>query len=137
MSEIPRVSLIDTLNLIQLARETALARGADEQADRLKPLVNGMQNLVSQSRQNTPKAHPGIMGQEDFKKMLETAQSKPVAQATDYPQYVAERNQLIQSMAAADMTDLEIARQMQMTREEVNLVLSISERGTNGKGILK
>ncbi len=139
MSEIPRVSLVDTLHLIQLARETALAQGAEAQADRLKPVVNEMQNLVTRSQKTVtaPATNAGVMGQQDFRYMLEAARTEPVSPLSGWSgsQGITERNQLIQSMSAADMTDLEIARQMEMTTEEVNLVLSIFERGRSGKEI--
>jgi DNA-binding CsgD family transcriptional regulator len=36
---------------------------------------------------------------------------------------------MIQSMAAANMSELDIARQLGISREEVGLVLSMNERG--------
>ena len=76
------------------------------------------------------------MGQDDFRHLLNVAQMESVTPAMNSAQNVAERNHLIQSMAASDMTNLEIARQMQMTTEEVNLVLSIRERVQDKKEIL-
>ena len=130
MTEIPRISLVDTFNMIQLARETALAKGAEDQAKRLTPVVDGLHSLVTQSQQTSAKsnAYPGVMGQEDFQQLLNVAQSKPNSSSVNNSQKVMERNQMIQSMTAANMSELEIARQMGISREEVNLVLSINDR---------
>jgi len=138
MSEIPRVSLTDTLHLIELARETALSQGAQEQASRLMPVVNEIQNLVTKSQNTsvTASKNSGVFAQDDFRQLLEVAQTKNESQAMSNTQSYIERNQMILSMAAADMTDLEIARQMEMTTEEVNLVLSMNERGYSGKEII-
>jgi hypothetical protein len=135
MNETPRISLIDTLNVIQLARETALSQGNVEQADRFRPLVNEIRNLVNQTRKMSAdsQSNAGVMGQDDFKCLLAVAQSQPMSQSADFSQSVADRNQMILAMSAANMTDLEIARQMEITREEVNLVLKINGRGKDGK----
>jgi len=133
MNEIPHVSLVDTFNVIQLARETALAKGAEEQAKRLTPVVEGMNSLVTQSTKSatasTSSAYSGVMGQDDFRQLLNVAQSKSTTSNVNSSQSVVERNQMIQSMAAANMSELDIARQLGISREEVSLVLSINERG--------
>lgn len=135
MNEIPRISIVDTLNVIQLARETALAQGNIEQADRFRPIVNEIRNLVNQTKKTSANIQPnaGVLGQDDFKCLLAVAQAQPLPQTPDFPHGMADRNQMIQAMAAANMTDLEIARQMEITREEVSLVLRINERGKDGK----
>jgi hypothetical protein len=131
MIEIPRISLVDTFNVIQLARETALAKGAQDQAKRLTPVVEGMHSLVTQSpaTSTTPGANSGVMGQDDFRQLLNVAQSKSTTLSGNNTQRVVERNQMIQSMAAANMSELDIARQLGISREEVGLVLSMNERG--------
>lgn len=136
MNEIPQVSLIDTLNVIQLARETALANGNVEQANRFAPVVKEMQNLVTQAQKTSQPGGSAILGQEDFRQLLDVAQTKNDGQTTQFSQDVVDRNQLIQAMSAANMTDLEIARHMEMTTEEVNLILSMSERTRSGKEFL-
>ena len=40
---------------------------------------------------------------------------------------IAERNQMVRSMAAGNMMDVDIARSLGMTREEVKLVLSVGK----------
>ena len=134
MNDLPQVSLVDTVNVIQLARETALAKGNEAQAKRLVPVVNGLQQLVSQSQTVTNKPSPdsGIVGNADFTNILNAVQSTTTSSGFSLPsQNVVERNQMIQSMAAANMTDLEIAKQMGMSREEVNLIVSVNDRSSN------
>lgn len=135
MNEITNVSLVDTLNVIQLARETALSKGSMEQARRFTPIVDEIQNLVAQSKKPNSEQgiYAGVLGQEDFRHMLYVAQNNPAEQTTVRSNNIAERNLMIQSMAGSDMTALEIARQMEMTLEEVNLVMSINERAKRGK----
>lgn len=139
MTDIPSVSLVDTLNVIQLARETALAKGAGEQAQRFEPVINEIHELVMKSKKNPEKsATPsGVMGQEDFRCLLSAPQGSLDSQENEYTQSVVERNQLINSMAASNMTDLEIARQLEITREEVDLVISLYERGQYRKEIIQ
>ncbi len=134
MNSLPRVSLDDTLTLLQLVRETALAQGRDAQAKQLAPAMEQMQEIVAASRKSQAPVSPSssVMGQADFRTMLEI--SKGQAQ-TGAPREVSsassamERNRLIQAMASADMSDVDIARQFGMTREEVRLVLSTNQKG--------
>jgi hypothetical protein len=70
------------------------------------------------------------MGQPDFKALLDVAQSRtnPVS-AADSTASVLERNRLIGAMSEANMTEIDIARQFSMTREEVHLILSTQQKG--------
>jgi hypothetical protein len=132
MSSIPRVSLEDTLYLVQLMRETALEKGKEAQASRLTPVESGIRDLVTKSRQAqpTPAQPSGILGQADFKKILDLSRDTAPAQAAQQSSTasVLERNNMVQAMAAADMPDVDIARQMGMTRDEVRLVLNVQKR---------
>ncbi len=134
MNSLPRVSLEDTLTLLQLVRETALAQGRETQAKQLSPVMEQMQEIVSTSRKSEPGVPPssGVMGQSDFRTLLEI--SKGQAQAGAFPAQsqassAMERNRLIQAMSEANMPDIDIARQFGMTREEVRLVLSTNQKG--------
>jgi hypothetical protein len=136
MNNIPKVSLEDTLYLIQLMRETALSQGEKARANRLTPVESEIRGLVSTSRQTqpapTPAAAPasGIMGQSDFKKLLEVTQSRTTgAQPVSTTNAALERNRMIQAMAEANMSEIDIARQFGVTRDEVSLVLSVQQKG--------
>lgn len=136
--------LNDTLNVVQLARETARIQGNQAQAEQLKPVVDGLRTLVGESRENKPAPVAGIAGQSDFRALLAAAArgaSTPQASATRQSAVASpadraaspseraaspsERAQIILAMASGGMSDLDIARQMGMTRDEIRLVLSI------------
>lgn len=162
MTRISSNLLSDTLNLIQLARETALANGKTEQAQRLSPLVNEMRGVVSTAREPLPVAPaasgptssvapaPGLMGESGFRALLD-ASARPAGAASPLVQAsrpafaaapaapaqaamppaslgaagTAERGQMVTAMARGGMSELDIARQMGMTRDEVKMMLNI------------
>ena len=130
MSSIPQVSLEDTYTLMQLVRETALAKGRTEQADQLTPVVNEMRSVVSSARTTSSvPASPGVLGQADFKQLLEISQEKVnAAEASQNSVSITERNRLVKAMASAEMSSLDIARQMGMSREEVDMVVNSSPK---------
>ena len=130
MTNISRVSLEDSLYVLQLARETALAQNRQTQANRMGPLVEQMRGLVANPPQTTTPPSTGEMGQTDFKTLLGISQAK----ASQTPSIVEstssalERNRLIGAMSEANMSDVDIARQFSMSREEVQLVLSFQQK---------
>lgn len=129
-NNIPKVSLEDSLYVLQLAREAALAKNRQAQANRMNPVVEEMRGLVANSYQ-APGAAPstGVMGQSDFKTLLNVAQSRPSQPSSvNSMQSVLERNRMIGAMAEANMSDTEIARQFSMSREEVQLILSAQQK---------
>lgn len=118
--------LTDTLSLVQLARETAMAQGKNAQAQKLTPVVDDLKTLVKSSQENlAPVQASGIMAQSDFKTLLQAAKSVPGAQRVMPSQSIVERNQMVVAMSSGNMQDIDIARQMGMTREEVRLILSV------------
>jgi hypothetical protein len=139
MSNIPRVSLEDSLYVIQLARETALAQGRQAQAKRMAPLVEEMRGLVS-----TPPPSgiippsTGVMGQSDFKTLLDVTQSRVnQAPTVDSTASIMDRNRLIGAMSEANMSDVDIARQFSITRDEVQLVLNVQQNNKSYGGGLR
>jgi hypothetical protein len=134
MTKITPNLLSDTLNVIQLARETARLQGQQAQAERLKPVVDNLRSLVSEARDpKPPVAVSGVMAQDDFKTLLQTVQALPANRpavaaplAGSPAPSGAERSQIVLAMSAGGMNDLDIARQMGMAREEVQLVLSMN-----------
>lgn len=129
MNSIPKVSLEDSLYVLQLARETALAQNRQTQAKRMTPLVEEMRGLVANPPQTTTPPSTGVMGQTDFKTLLSISQEKASqSHGADSVSSVLERNRLIGAMAEANMSDVDIARQFSMSREEVQLVLSFQQK---------
>ncbi len=139
MNNIPKVSLEDTLYLIQLARETALANGQQEQASRLAPVAEEMRKVVTGSRQAPASASSGLLGQSDFQKLIEVSQAKNTpAQTKSEPTVntvssnsVADRTHIVGAMASSGMSELDIARQLGIPRDEVKLVLNLQNRTKN------
>ena len=130
-NNIPKVSLEDSLYVLQLARETALAQNRQAQAKRMMPVVEEMRGLVTSGYQQAQKASPaaGVMGQSDFKALLNISQSRTTpAPATESTASVLDRNRLIGAMSEASMTEIDIARQFSMSREEVHLILSTQQK---------
>jgi hypothetical protein len=130
MSSIPKVSLEDSLYVLQLARETALAKNRPTQASRMAPLVEQMRGLVTNPPQSTSTPpSTGMMGQSDFQTLLNVSQARvhqtPSAESTSS---VMQRNHLIGAMSEANMSDVDIARQFSITREEVQMVLKFQHR---------
>jgi hypothetical protein len=132
-NNIPKVSLEDSLYVLQLAREAALAKNRQAQANRMNPVVEEMSGLVTstyQSQNSAPSA--GMMGQSDFKALLDVARSHTSQSASENAASSAmERNRLIGAMSEANMSDVDIARQFSMSREEVQLILSAQQKARN------
>lgn len=129
MSSIPKVSLEDSLYVLQLAREAALAQNRQAQAKRMAPVVEEMRNLAGPSAQVSTPPSTGVMGQSDFKALLNVTQSRVNQPAAgDSTASVMERNRLIGAMSEANMSDVDIARQFSITREEVQLVLELQQK---------
>jgi hypothetical protein len=132
-NNIPRVSLEDSLYVLQLAREAALAKNRHAQASRMDPVVEEMRGLVASSYQSQASVPAsGMMGQSDFKALLEAAKSHtgPTA-SVDSVSSAMERNRLIGAMSEANMSDVDIARQFSMSREEVQLILTAQQKARN------
>lgn len=129
--------LNDTLSLISLAREAALAKGNQAQADRFAPVAKELHSLVNETRTGStatahaappkpaappPSAPTGVMAESGFQALLAASHKNQTANPLSA---ALERNQMVAAMGAGGMSDLDIARQMGMTREEVRVVLSI------------
>lgn len=114
--------------MLQLARETALAQNRQAQARRMMPVVEEMRGLVTGASQLQTTPSAGVMGQSDFKALLDVAQSR-VSQPhrAESTASVMERNRLIGAMAGAKMSEVDIARQFSMAREEVHLILNAQQ----------
>jgi len=72
------------------------------------------------------------MGQSDFKALLDVARSRPgQAASVDSVSSAMERNRLIGAMSEANMSEVDIARQFSMSRDEVQLILSAQQKAKN------
>jgi len=132
MTKITSELLNNTLNVVQLAREMALARGSDAQAEKLTPVAEDLRSIMSSARHPTETtSHAGLMEQSGFQKLLQAVQSQPQAERTGSSTNAADatdRNQVVRAMSAAGMADMDIARHMGIARDEVRLILSIGQK---------
>lgn len=138
MTRISSVLLDDTLKLIQLARETARIQGQSNQAEQLKPLVEQLKTLTSDAREikstNPTPPSGGMLQQNDFKTLLSKIQNNPPSPTpamSGISQQTGERNHMVIAMASGGMSHLDIARQMGMTLEEVNNIITLHAKKDN------
>lgn len=148
MNSVSSVLLSDTLKLIQLARETARIQGQAEHVEKLKPVVDQLKTLAEGASQAKPVPAPeksvvqsvtprgGILAQDDFKTLLAAVQKNQPSQnlpAGLRPTNSLERNQIVISMASGGMSTLDIARQMGMTIDEVNMVIRLNQKSSESQ----
>jgi len=120
--------LSDTLNMVTLARETALVLGKENQAKKLTPVVEELRTAVSTAKNPSISSEPsGILAQSDFQTLLSAAQKTTPTERNIPSIGISERNMIVKAMAEGSMPDVDIARQLGMTRDEVNLVLNIGK----------
>ena len=141
--------LNDTLNVVQLARQAALAKGNKERVSALEAIADSLQQVAAGSHatdgtQAGAKTSPSAAEVKNraFKSLLKTMQegnkktaSNPAAAFENSPLEgrSTERNQIIAAMADAGMSDVEIARQFGITRAEVHAVLSLYSARKEGR----
>jgi hypothetical protein len=134
MSTISNDLLSDTLHVIQLARETARLQGKQTRFERLNPVVEDLRTLVSaaqaEAKEQKPASSPAVVMQDDFQALLALAQKgTPGSAKVPAPSSAPlERSQMVLAMNAGGMNALDIARNLGMTQDEVNLVLSLSKK---------
>lgn len=120
--------LSDTLNMVTLARETALVLGKNNQANKLTPVVEELRTAVTTAKNpSLPAEATGMMAQSDFQTLLNVAQKSTPSERSIPSLGISERNMIVKAMAEGSMPDVDIARQLGMTRDEVNLVLNMGK----------
>jgi hypothetical protein len=120
--------LSDTLNLVSLARETALIMGKESQAKKLAPVVEELRSVVSTAKKSPASSEAvGVMAQSDFQTLLSAAKTTSPSERSIPTLAIGERNMIVKAMAEGNMQDVDIARQLGMTRDEVRLVLNIGK----------
>ncbi|HPH96558.1 MAG TPA: hypothetical protein PKW33_14605 [Anaerolineaceae bacterium] len=130
MDKISSTLLSDTLNLVQLARETARLRGSQKQVERMSPVVDQLRTLVTREQETRPPAAPGILGQSDFQTLLAASQTRSTGSVT--ASSPTDRTQVVTAMSAGGMNELDIARQMGMPRDEVQMILNLGNSSATG-----
>lgn len=117
----------NTLTLFRLARETAVAHGKTEQVDHFTVVIDGLRKVIETSHGSTstlPKTEKNI--QNNFRTLLATLSSQEPPSAPGSSKL--ERNQIIVALATSGMEEIEIARKLGMTRDEVLMILQLNNR---------
>jgi predicted XRE-type DNA-binding protein len=104
----------------------------------MTPVVDEMRSLVSMPQSTAIPPSTGEMGQSDFKTLLNVTQSRVNQTPTvDSASSIMDRNRLIGAMSEANMSDVDIARQFSISREEVQLVLNVQQNNKSYGGSIR
>jgi DNA-binding NarL/FixJ family response regulator len=114
----------DTLHLIQLAQETSRRNGNMQQADKLEPVVNQFKELINREMESTTMEAASGDATTSFQKILST--SNGVQNQRNAQLSLNDRNRMITSLSEGGMTDVQIARELNITRDEVRLVINLA-----------
>ncbi len=115
--------LNDTLNLVSLAREIALAKGNQASAEKFGAVEKGIRQAVTETKKSAPeKPVSGVLAQDDFQTLLSVSSNRP--QRSD----PGERNQIVAAMSAGGMSAVDIARHVGMTVNEVKVVIAVNNQ---------
>lgn len=122
----------DTLNLVTLAREAALAQGEQDQAIRLVPVIEGLHDLVTSAPTSQSDLHgfKSIVDDESVPSFSETFSELGRISATQTP---LGNSQAVVDMVASGMSEIDIARQLGMAREQVRLITNLRRQSPSGK----
>lgn len=138
--------LSDTLNVVQLARQAAIARGNPDRAGKFSSVASELHKVVIENGQVKGNGQAGGLaagetfhaeGDTSFHSLLSAAhqqhevqQAAPAAPAPQIvinePSDLQERNVLVTAMAAGTMNEVDIARQLGITRDEVRAIISLN-----------
>ncbi len=114
----------DTLHLMQLAQETARRSGNAQQADKLDPVVNQFKELINREMEAASMDAASGDATTSFQKILST--SSGVQNQRNAQLSLNDRNRMIASLSEGGMSDVQIARELNITRDEVRLVINLA-----------
>jgi len=133
MSKISSNLLSNTLNLVALAREAALAGGKPVQAQDMAPAEQGLRAVAESARrpaQSAPALDPGLQALLALRPSSGASASSVAVSAAGSVMGSANADRLgaAQAMAAGGMSELDIARHLGASREEVQLWLNVGKK---------
>ncbi len=129
MSRVSSSLLSNTLNLVALAREAALASGKPVQAEDLGPAEQGLRAAAETARRPAgpgPSAPTLDAGLQTLLALRPTPAAAGVPLVNDPT--ASDRLGAAQAMSAGGMSELDIARHLGASREEVQLWLNVGKR---------
>ena len=119
-----RSLMSDTLHLMQLAQETARRSGNSQQADKLDPVVNQFKELINREMETTSVETNSSESSQNFQKILSASNGAQNQRNTQLS--LNDRNRMITSLSEGGMSDVQIARELNITRDEVRLVVNLA-----------
>jgi hypothetical protein len=111
--------LNDTLYLFSMARETARLQGSTAQVDRLTPVVEGLREIVSSTKTSQSEVSNSSMNQDGIRELLTFLQGSNAEAGRHEPE---NRSVMISAMLAGGMPEIEVARQLGVSHEEVRII---------------
>jgi hypothetical protein len=135
--------LSDTLNIMQLAKQAAIARGNQERAEKLSSVAEGLYRVAtgtfSDAKVNNTEEAPETAltdnnkTQDSFHTLFDALQSGvnlehvlPASQVIKQIFSSGDRTLMVMAMSASGKNELDIARQFRITRDEVRSILSLN-----------
>lgn len=114
----------DTLHLMQLAQETARRSGNTQQAEKLDPVVNQFKELINREIEAVSVETNSSESSQNFQKIL--SGSNGIQNQRNAQLSLNDRNRMIASLSEGGMSDIQIARELNITRDEVRLVINLA-----------
>ena len=101
----------ETINLIALARETALNKGDTQRAEKFKPIEEGLREIISRVWKEDNQVKASLFSSYPAIQTLVDVANDPSRNGLGRSA-AQERNQIVASMSAEGMDELEIARNL-------------------------
>lgn len=122
--------LSDTLNVVQIAQETALRRGKDTQANRMQPVVDKLRSILTKERSAAPVEPSGVLKESSFQTLMALKEKQVDGQiSTNMP--VEEKQNIVTALSSGGMSETDIAKQLGIARDEVRMIVNLSEMNAN------
>jgi hypothetical protein len=129
-----------TMRILQLAQEGALAKGQQDKAQQLSQALSEFQKVITTRQEKAAEpatAAAPIASQTDFQRLLTAAQPELASVSSPKGLSAQDRQHAVLAMAASSMSEVDIARQLGMTREEVRLIIGVNQRSRFPSGGLQ
>lgn len=118
--------LSDTLNVVQIAQETALRKGNEVQANKMQPVVEKLRSILTQERSAAPIEPSSEMKESSFRTLMSLNKQKQDGKiSSNLP--VEEKHKIVSALASGGMSETDIAKQLGVARDEVRMIVNLSE----------
>jgi DNA-binding NarL/FixJ family response regulator len=118
--------LSDTLNVVQIAQETALRKGNEVQANKMQPVVDKLRSILTQERSAAPIEPSSVMKESSFRTLMSLKEQKQDGNiSSNLP--VEEKHKIVSALASGGMSETDIAKQLGVARDEVRMIVNLSE----------